>query len=385
MLIKYVLRGIRARARPRPCLAPQWRRATSDLHPPPGRNAWVSPSIHRVNPPARCRSSLRRVTSPGTTMSKPFTPPANGQPITMGSGQQARRARQPDHPVHRRRRHGPRHLARERARARRRRREGVRRQAQDRLVRRSTPARRRTSSSTTGCPTRPSRPSASTSSASRARSTTPDRRRHPLAQRRAAPDARPLRLPAAGALVQGRALARSSAREGRHGHLPREHRGHLRRHRVRGRSPRRARRCSRSSRRSSRRITARSASRRPTGIGIKPVSRERAPSGWCARRSSTRSTNKRKSVTFVHKGNIMKFTEGAFRDWGYALAEREFADDVHLGPVGDDEGRQGRGRRERRAEGRARDGQAPHQGRHRRHHAAAGADAARRSSTSSRR
>jgi isocitrate dehydrogenase len=35
--------------------------------------------------------------------------------------------------------------------------------------------------------------------------------------------------------------------------------------------------------------------------------------------------NKRKSLTFVHKGNIMKFTEGAFRNWGYALAEREFA------------------------------------------------------------
>src|SRR5262249_16231266 len=36
--------------------------------------------------------------------------------------------------------------------------------------------------------------------------------------------------------------------------------------------------------------------------------------------------NKRKSVTVVHKGNIMKFTEGAFRSWSYALAEREFAD-----------------------------------------------------------
>ncbi len=34
--------------------------------------------------------------------------------------------------------------------------------------------------------------------------------------------------------------------------------------------------------------------------------------------------NKRKSVTLVHKGNIMKFTEGAFRDWGYELAQREF-------------------------------------------------------------
>jgi len=38
---------------------------------------------------------------------------------------------------------------------------------------------------------------------------------------------------------------------------------------------------------------------------------------------------KRRSVTFVHKGNIMKFTEGAFRDWGYALAEREFPSQVY--------------------------------------------------------
>jgi isocitrate dehydrogenase len=38
---------------------------------------------------------------------------------------------------------------------------------------------------------------------------------------------------------------------------------------------------------------------------------------------------KRKSVTFVHKGNIMKFTEGAFRGWGYALAEREFGAKVY--------------------------------------------------------
>jgi isocitrate dehydrogenase len=38
--------------------------------------------------------------------------------------------------------------------------------------------------------------------------------------------------------------------------------------------------------------------------------------------------NKRKTVTLVHKGNIMKFTEGAFRDWGYALATREFRADV---------------------------------------------------------
>ena len=38
--------------------------------------------------------------------------------------------------------------------------------------------------------------------------------------------------------------------------------------------------------------------------------------------------NKRKSVNFVHKGNIMKFTEGAFKDWGYALAKREFRNEI---------------------------------------------------------
>jgi isocitrate dehydrogenase len=60
-----------------------------------------------------------------------------------------------------------------------------------------------------------------------------------------------------------------------------------------------------------------------SGIGIKPVSREgserliRAAIEYALK-------NKRRSVTFVHKGNIMKFTEGAFRTWGYAQAEREF-------------------------------------------------------------
>ena len=60
-----------------------------------------------------------------------------------------------------------------------------------------------------------------------------------------------------------------------------------------------------------------------SGIGIKPVSREgterlvRAAIKYAV-------DNDRKSVTLVHKGNIMKFTEGGFRDWGYALAQREF-------------------------------------------------------------
>src|SRR3982750_862436 len=61
-----------------------------------------------------------------------------------------------------------------------------------------------------------------------------------------------------------------------------------------------------------------------SGIGVKPVSREgterlvRAALDYAV-------LHKRKSVTLVHKGNIMKFTEGGFRDWGYALVKREYA------------------------------------------------------------
>ena len=60
-----------------------------------------------------------------------------------------------------------------------------------------------------------------------------------------------------------------------------------------------------------------------SGIGIKPVSRE-GTERLVRRAIQYAVTNKRKSVTLVHKGNIMKFTEGAFRDWGYALAAKEF-------------------------------------------------------------
>ena len=66
-----------------------------------------------------------------------------------------------------------------------------------------------------------------------------------------------------------------AAREGRHGHLPREHRGHLRRHRVRAGHARRTRSSWRCSRKPSPRSSARSASPRRTGIGIKPVSQRR--------------------------------------------------------------------------------------------------------------
>jgi isocitrate dehydrogenase len=66
------------------------------------------------------------------------------------------------------------------------------------------------------------------------------------------------------------------------------------------------------------------------GLGIKPVSKPgserliRAALDYAVQ-------HKRKSVTLVHKGNIMKFTEGAFRDWGYELAKKEFGA-VEIGP-----------------------------------------------------
>jgi len=64
------------------------------------------------------------------------------------------------------------------------------------------------------------------------------------------------------------------------------------------------------------------------GLGLKPVSREGSER---LIREAIRYAlvQKRKSVTFVHKGNIMKFTEGAFMKWGYELAEREFSDKAY--------------------------------------------------------
>jgi len=62
-----------------------------------------------------------------------------------------------------------------------------------------------------------------------------------------------------------------------------------------------------------------------SGIGIKPVSREGSER---LIRAAIRYAlaNHRRNVTLVHKGNIMKFTEGSFKDWGYELVRREFAD-----------------------------------------------------------
>jgi isocitrate dehydrogenase len=69
--------------------------------------------------------------------------------------------------------------------------------------------------------------------------------------------------------------------------------------------------------------------REDSGLGLKPVSRTgserlvRAALQYAV-------THGRRSVTLVHKGNIQKFTEGAFREWGYECARREFADHVFI-------------------------------------------------------
>ena len=65
-----------------------------------------------------------------------------------------------------------------------------------------------------------------------------------------------------------------------------------------------------------------------SGIGIKPVSRE-GTERLVRAAIEFAITTQRKSVTLVHKGNIMKYTEGGFRTWGYALAEKEFSSKVY--------------------------------------------------------
>jgi len=77
--------------------------------------------------------------------------------------------------------------------------------------------------------------------------------------------------------------------------------------------------------------------REDSGIGVKPISR------FGTKRLVRMAiryalSHGRKSVTLVHKGNIMKFTEGAFRDWGYELAKEEFGDRIILESELGDEG-----------------------------------------------
>ena len=64
-----------------------------------------------------------------------------------------------------------------------------------------------------------------------------------------------------------------------------------------------------------------------SGIGIKPIS-EFGTKRLVRMAMQFAIDNKRKTVTIVHKGNIMKFTEGAFRDWGYEVAKAEFRDHI---------------------------------------------------------
>jgi isocitrate dehydrogenase len=69
-----------------------------------------------------------------------------------------------------------------------------------------------------------------------------------------------------------------------------------------------------------------------SGIGVKPISSE-GTDRLVRKAFQYAIDNDRKSVALVHKGNIQKFTEGAFRDWGYALAKREFgAKEIDGGP-----------------------------------------------------
>ena len=132
------------------------------------------------------------------------------------------------------------------------------------------------------------------------------RRRHPLAQRRAAPGARPVRLPAPGPVLQGRAVAGKEP-EKTDMVIFRENSEDIYagiEFEAESDEGEEADRLPASTRWASRR----SASRRPRASASSRC-RAKAPSGWCARRSSTRSTTTSRSVTLVHKGNIMKFTE----------------------------------------------------------------------------
>ncbi|BAM47068.1 NADP-dependent isocitrate dehydrogenase [Amphibacillus xylanus] len=90
-----------------------------------------------------------------------------------------------------------------------------------------------------------------------------------------------------------------------------------------------------------------------SGIGIKPVSEEGTHRLVKAAIEYAIKEN-RKSVTLVHKGNIMKFTEGAFKNWGYELAEREYGDKVftwaQYDKIAEKEGREAANKAQQEAE-----------------------------------
>jgi isocitrate dehydrogenase len=80
-----------------------------------------------------------------------------------------------------------------------------------------------------------------------------------------------------------------------------------------------------------------------SGIGIKPIS-PFATKRLVHRAIAYALDNARRSVTLVHKGNIMKYTEGAFRDWGYEVAEQEFSGRVIKEDEGGDSGDKHKGK-----------------------------------------
>ena len=154
--------------------------------------------------------------------------------------------------------------------------------------------------------------------------------RHALTERRHAAEPGPVRLRASDPLLPGGREPDARREPDRHGGVPREHRGHLRGHRVAGGlggGP------------SAHRLPAEPAARHrdplpfSSGIGIKPVSKE-GSQRLIRKAIQYAIEHDRVSVTLVHKGNIMKFTEGAFRNWGYQLAREEFgARPIGGGPV----------------------------------------------------
>jgi isocitrate dehydrogenase len=111
------------------------------------------------------------------------------------------------------------------------------------------------------------------------------------------------------------------AAQDQHGHLPRELGRHLRRHRVRSR----VRQGQEAHQVPAGRMGVKKI-RFPntSGIGIKPVSRE-GTERLVRKAIQYAIDNDKPSVTIVHKGNIMKFTEGGFRDWAYAWRRRSSA------------------------------------------------------------
>ena len=146
------------------------------------------------------------------------------------------------------------------------------------------------------------------------------RRRHPLAQRDAAPGARPLRLHPPRALLRGR-------------RQPDEGAGEAQRRRSSARTrktstPASSGRPARRKRTKLREFIATEFGkeiREDSAIGIKPMS-EFGSKRLVDMAIRYALKNGLPSVTLVHKGNIMKFTEGAFRDWGYEVAREQFGD-----------------------------------------------------------